>query len=65
MLVRIKNLRLRTVIGVYEWERNRKQDVVVNVEFDFDGQAAAASDRLEDTVDYKALTRRIIDEKGG
>lgn len=61
MQVRIKNLRLRTIIGVYEWEQTRRQDVVINVVFDFDGRAAATSDRLEDTVDYKTLTRVITE----
>jgi FolB domain-containing protein len=62
MTIRIKNLRLRTIIGVNDWERRRKQDVVINVELDFDGRAAAKSDRIEDTVDYKALCKRIIDQ---
>jgi FolB domain-containing protein len=62
MTIRIKNLRLRTIIGTNDWERRRKQDVVINVELDFDGRAAAKSDRIEDTVDYKALCKRIIDQ---
>ena len=62
MTIRIKNLRLRTIIGVNDWERRRKQDVVINVELDFDGRSAAKSDRIEDTVDYKALCKRIIDQ---
>ena len=61
MKIRIKNLRLRTVIGINEWERKVLQDIVVNLEFDFDGSAAAASDRIEDTVNYKKMTKRIIE----
>jgi len=62
MMIRIKNLRCRTVIGVYEWEREQEQSVVVNIELHFDGAAAARSDRLEDTVNYKALKKRIMAE---
>jgi FolB domain-containing protein len=61
MTIKIKNLRLRTIVGVYEWERQHKQEVVVNIQVDFDGEQAAQSDRLEDTVDYKALKGRILE----
>lgn len=62
MRIRIKNLRLRTIIGVNEWERRDRQDVVVNVEIEFDGSRAAETDDLRHTVDYKAITKRIIEE---
>ncbi|MBD3288049.1 dihydroneopterin aldolase [candidate division KSB1 bacterium] len=62
MIVRIKNLRLRTIIGIFDWERENKQDVVLNIEYEFDGTKAANSDDIEDTVDYKTLTKRIISE---
>ncbi|HDQ45963.1 MAG TPA: dihydroneopterin aldolase [bacterium] len=60
MLIRIKNLRLRTVIGVNDWERELRQDVIVNIEMACDGNRAVNSDDLNDTVDYKTLKRRII-----
>ena len=62
MLIRIKNLRLRAIIGVNEWERRDKQDVVINVEIEFDGDRAARSDDLSETVDYKSITKQIIRE---
>ncbi|MDZ7373332.1 MAG: dihydroneopterin aldolase [candidate division KSB1 bacterium] len=62
MLIRIKNLRLRTILGVEDWERRERQDVVINVEVEFDGSDAVQSDKLEHTLDYKALTKRIIQE---
>lgn len=60
MQIHIKNLRLRTLIGIFDWEREHKQDVVINARIDFDGADAAANDRIEDTIDYKALTKKII-----
>ncbi len=62
MIIRIKNLRLRTVIGIFDWERKTRQEVIVNVMLEFDGSKAALSDRIEDSVDYKALTKQIIAE---
>lgn len=62
MIIRIKNLRLRTIVGVQDWERTRKQEIVVNIEMEFDGTKAAASDDLRDTVDYSALKRKLLDQ---
>ncbi|MFP4106942.1 MAG: dihydroneopterin aldolase [Phycisphaerae bacterium] len=62
MLIRIKNLRLRTIIGVYDWEREHEQDVVINITLRFDGSKAVKSDDLNDTVDYKTMNKHIIAE---
>ena len=59
--VTIKDLRLRAVIGLNDWERKKKQDVTVNIEFEFDAAKAVASDNGELTVDYKKITKRVID----
>lgn len=60
MKIRIKNLRLRTTIGIYEWERKVKQDVVINVEIEFDGEQASQMDHIQYTLDYKKITKSII-----
>lgn len=60
MIIRIQDLRLRAIIGIYDWERTEKQDVVINIELEFDGTKASQSDQIDDTVDYKTLTKRII-----
>ncbi len=62
MIARIKNLRIRTIIGIFNWERSNKQDVVFNIELEFNGRKATKSDNIEDTVDYKTLTKRIVSE---
>ena len=56
----IRDLALRCIIGVQDAERREKQDVVINLELEADLAAAGASDDLGDTVDYKALKKRII-----
>ena len=60
MIINIENLRLRTIIGIYEWEKENKQDVIINISIEFDGSAAGKSDIIEDTVDYKTITKKII-----
>jgi len=62
MIIRIKSLRLRTIIGTNEWERKVLQDVVIHVEMEFDGRKVGETDNIRDTVDYKKVTKRIIEE---
>ena len=56
----IKDLLLRCILGLGEEERREKQDVLINLILWTDFKAAAASDRIEDTVDYAALKKRVI-----
>jgi len=58
--IHIRDLRLRAVIGVYPEERRDRQELVFNLELQTDLRQAGKSDRLEDTVDYKALKQRVI-----
>lgn len=58
--IRIKNLRLRTYIGVNEDEIINKQDVVVNVKIHYDAAQATGSDQMGDALNYKTITKRII-----
>ena len=57
--VHISNLSLETTIGWNTWEQQQKQNVIINITFDFDQTAAVESDELNDTVDYRALKNRI------
>jgi dihydroneopterin aldolase/D-erythro-7,8-dihydroneopterin triphosphate epimerase len=56
----IKDLMLRCILGLSEEERREKQDVLINLILWTDLKVAAATDRIEDTVDYAALKKRII-----
>jgi D-erythro-7,8-dihydroneopterin triphosphate epimerase len=60
--LRITDLLLRTVIGDNEWERDRKQDVIINLTCEFDASKAAQSDAIADTIDYKKLKKKIMEE---
>ena len=59
-IIRITDLSLRTIIGIYDWERVNKQEVIINVEMECDLTKAAKSDKIEDTLDYKSLNKKII-----
>lgn len=58
--IRIKNLRLRTFIGIKEEEINNKQDVVVNVTIHYPAENATSSDNMGDALNYRTITKRII-----
>jgi len=60
-IVFLKDLRIETVIGVYDWEREVKQTVVLDVEMSADIAKAAASDHIDDTLDYKSVAKRLIE----
>jgi len=60
MLIEVKNLRLRTLIGFQPWEKEKLQDVVINLQISFDGAMAARTDEVQETVNYKTITKNII-----
>ncbi len=59
-IVFIEALRIDALIGIYDWERRAKQAVVIDLEMAFDNRIPSASDRIEDTLDYKAVSKRLI-----
>jgi len=61
-IIRITNLKLRTIIGINDWEREKKQDIIINIAIQTDARRSSASDDINDTIDYKAMTKRIIGE---
>ncbi len=61
----IEDLRIETVIGIFDWEREIKQTISLDVEMAFDIHQAAQSDAIEDALDYKAVAKRLIQFVGG
>lgn len=55
----IRELRIDTVIGIYNWERQVRQTVVLDLEMAFDIQRAARSEQVEDTLDYSTVAQRL------
>lgn len=59
-IVFIEALRVDALIGIYDWERRAKQPVVLDLEMAFDNRVPAATDRIEDTLNYKAVSKRLV-----
>ena len=58
-IVFIKELCIETVIGIYDWERKIKQFVCIDLELGTDISNASNSDVINDTVDYKAVSKEL------
>jgi len=58
-IIFLRGLRVDTVIGIYDWERRIKQTVVLDLEMAADVHKAAATDEIENTLDYKAVAKRV------
>ena len=57
--IHIRDLRLRCILGVHERERRAPREVVINITLYTDLRRAGASDRVEDTIDYACVSRRV------
>ena len=57
--VLINNLQVETIIGIFDWEREVKQVVSIDLEMEFDNKKAAKSDDIKDALDYKKVGKRI------
>lgn len=60
----IEGLQIDTVIGIYDWERKIRQPLVFDLEMAFDNRIPAATDAIADTLDYKAVSHRIVEYVG-
>jgi dihydroneopterin aldolase len=56
----IDGLRADTVIGVYDWERKVRQTVVLDIEMASDNRRAAATDGIDDALNYAAVSQRVL-----
>lgn len=59
MLIKIKNLRLRTFLGVYDWEKNHDREIIINAEITTDYNNSLETDEISDTLDYSVLIAKI------
>lgn len=58
--IRVKNLRLRTFIGIKEEEINNKQDVIINLTILYHAQAAVEENEIAYALNYRTITKAII-----
>jgi dihydroneopterin aldolase len=59
-IVFLGGLEIETIIGIYDWERETKQTVVLDIEMAFDIKKAAETDDIQYALDYKIVSKRII-----
>lgn len=59
-VIRIKNLRLRTYIGINDDEIANRQDVIINVKIQYPAEKATVSDNMDDALNYRTITKKII-----
>ena len=57
----IEGLEIEALIGIYDWERRIRQPLLFDIEMAFDNRVPAASDDIRDTLNYKAVSKRIIE----
>ncbi len=55
----LEDMRVETVIGIWEWERKIRQTVAIDLVMSADIRKAAASDTVEDTLNYKSVAKRV------
>ena len=58
-IIFLREMKVDTVIGIWDWERKIRQTVVIDLEMATDIRKAAASDRVDDTLNYKLVAKRL------
>jgi len=56
----LRELQVEAIIGIYDWERVAPQTISIDLEMATNNRAAAATDRIEDALNYKSVAKRII-----
>jgi len=64
-IIYLHDLKIECIIGIWEWERRVKQTIILDLDMAADIRRAAATDRIDDTLNYKAVAKRLIDFVGG
>ncbi|TCO82226.1 dihydroneopterin aldolase [Plasticicumulans lactativorans] len=59
-IIFIRELEIETVIGIFDWERQIRQRISLDLEMGTDIRRAAGADAIEHTLDYKAVSKRLI-----
>jgi len=62
MIIHLKNINVIAYIGTHDWEKERKQRLIINLKFEFKGENAIKSDNISDTIDYEQLNNKIVRE---
>jgi dihydroneopterin aldolase len=63
-IIYLHDLKVDTIIGIFDWERRITQAVIIDLDIQADIGKAAQTDAIEDTLDYKAVAKRVIEFVG-
>ena len=63
-IIYLHDLKIECVIGIWEWERRIKQTVILDLDMAADIRRAASTDHIDDTLNYKAVAKRVIEFVG-
>ena len=58
--IHIRDLLVRCIVGINGWEREKKQDILINITLYADLKTACQSDKIDDTVDYKTMKLKVV-----
>jgi len=58
-IIYLHDLKIECVIGIWDWERRIKQSVIIDLDMGFDIRRAAQTESIEDTLNYKAVAKRL------
>lgn len=58
--IEIKNMRVRAILGIHDWERKKKQDIVISIKFKYDAALAIDKDQVDHAVNYKTIAKKVM-----
>ena len=59
-IIKVTNLRLRTFIGFNDEEKQKQQDIIINFDIHYQADALCLNDKVENALDYKFITKKVI-----
>lgn len=59
MIIKIKNLRLTTIIGIYDWEKTLNREIIINLKITTDLDPSKINDDIKNTIDYEEICKNI------
>lgn len=59
MKIKIKDFKLKTNLGIYDWEKNFEREIIINLEIEINDSKSVISDNIADTVDYELIYNQI------
>ncbi len=59
MIIKVKNLKVTTIIGIYEWEKTFNRELIINLKITTDSNQSLINDNIKSTIDYEEIVKQI------